>query len=621
MTQYATETIRPASQSELVDQLVHFDGPPEQFLQQLLGVQCELAEAESGAILRLGPQGAQVVAAHPAWREDEPMPVWLARASESTPRLLREKQTMVLPLKEAEELYDQPASRHLVLTPLRGAGAIRGAAAFLIQSRDRDRLLRSRERIELTVSLLSLYEMRLTLQQRNRAMQRLKQALSTLATINEHERFRAAGMALCNELAAQFQAARVSLGFRAGRYVKVRAISHTEKFVRKMKLVQDLESAMEECYDQDEEIVYPSSPEAGYVCRASRELAMRHGSPSICSVPLRKGGQPEAVLTVERDEARPFSAEEVEQLRLTADLCSARLVELHEHDRWFGARLAAGSRKGLAKLVGPEHTWMKLTAVLVLAGVLFLTLARGADRVESSFSVEAVRQQVIPAPFDGYLAAAHAEPNDLVTAGETVLAELDTAELRLQLSEAQAELAGHLKQADIAMREGKQVEVQIAQADADRLAARIERLRYQLAHATITCPIDGVVLSGDLKKKVGGPVSKGDVLYEVAPLSALRAVLMVPEDRINDVEVGDRGHLASASNPGLYVPFEVERISPIAKVVEQANVFPVRVKLRDENAQLRPGMEGVAKIEVGERSYAWIWTRDLVNWVRMKLWI
>jgi hypothetical protein len=32
-------------------------------------------------------------------------------------------------------------------------------------------------------------------------------------------------------------------------------------------------------------------------------------------------------------------------------------------------------------------------------------------------------------------------------------------------------------------------------------------------------------------------------------------------------------------------------------------------------------MEGLAKVDIGQRAYGWIWTRKLVNWVRMKLWI
>ena len=38
-----------------------------------------------------------------------------------------------------------------------------------------------------------------------------------------------------------WQCERVSLGFFKGRYVQLRAMSHTEKFSRKMKIVQELE--------------------------------------------------------------------------------------------------------------------------------------------------------------------------------------------------------------------------------------------------------------------------------------------------------------------------------------------------------------------------------------------
>ena len=75
------------------------------------------------------------------------------------------------------------------------------------------------------------------------------------------DRFAGAAMTFCNEIAARWQADRVGLGFLKGRYVQLKALSHTEKFSRKMKLVQDIEAAMEECLDQDVEIIYP--PAAG----------------------------------------------------------------------------------------------------------------------------------------------------------------------------------------------------------------------------------------------------------------------------------------------------------------------------------------------------------------------
>jgi biotin carboxyl carrier protein len=225
------------------------------------------------------------------------------------------------------------------------------------------------------------------------------------------------------------------------------------------------------------------------------------------------------------------------------------------------------------------------------------------------------------------------EKGDPVEADKTVLATLDTAELRLELGRARAELAGYLKQSDAAMRDGKTVDAQIAQAQADRVRAEAQLLEHRIGQAAITSPLGGTVVTGDLKRRIGAPVKTGDVLFEVAPLESLRAVLSVPEDLIADVIVAERkartkgeephGELATARHPDRRLPFVVERINPVAEVVNQKNVFKVRVRLTDVKGQdwMQPGMEGAAKIDIETRHYAWIWTRRLINWLRMKLWL
>jgi len=55
--------------------------------------------------------------------------------------------------------------------------------------------------------------------------------------------------------------------------------------------------------------------------------------------------------------------------------------------------------------------------------------------------------------------------------------------------------------------------------------------------------------------------------------------------------------------------------------VNDRNIFKVRVRLSEPPFWMRPGMEGVAKVSIGERPYIWIWTRKVVNWLRMKLWL
>ncbi len=608
--------------ADVIDRLSRFDGPPEQFLSNLLAVQCQIGPAECGAILRAGRErGADVLAVYPPLPEGAPAPVWLAQAAEACRAVVAGGATTVQAVHSPDDMYGQPARRSLILAPLRGERAVRGVAAFFVDAQDPAALAGVRERLELTVGLLSLYEMRLLLQRRQTDLRRLRAAMETLAAVNVQERFTGMAMALANEVAARWQCERVSVGFLKGRYVHLRAMSHTEKFSRKMKLVQDIEATMEECLDQDVEILYPAPPEATYVSRAADELAKHHGVATALSLPLRRAGEATAVLTLERPGGEAFTVEEVESLRLAADLCTPRLANLEEHDRWFGARMAAGVRKGTAAVVGPKHTWIKLAVIAVCGLLAFTIFGKGDYRIEAPFVLEPIELRVVPAPFDGYLQGVFTEPNKAVIGGKSVMATLETADLRLELAAAKAERATYLKQAAAARRDYKTVEVQIAEAQADKVTASINLLDYKISQAKIIAPISGVVVKGDLERQIGAPVKTGDTLFEVAPLDALRAELSVPEADSADLEVGQEGELATASFPDKHFGFVVERINPVAEVAEQKNVFKVRVRLKRLDGRMRPGLEGIAKVDIDRRRYIWIWTRPIVRWVRMKLWI
>jgi len=613
---------------EIVDRLSRFDGPPEQFLAALLTVQCTLSGAEGGVILRVSPSGeVRVLAVHPPLRPGATAPVWLAQSVESAARVVQEGRTAIVPLHSDHALYGEPARRHVILVPLRGGGGVRGAAAFVIATGDQTVLAARRENLELSAGLLSLYEMRLTLQRRQLDLRRLRVAMETLAATNEQQRFTAAAMAICNELAARFQCDRVGFGVLKGRYVKLKGLSHTEKFSRKMKIVQDIEAAMEECLDQDVEIVHPAAGEATYISRATGELSARHGPTAVLSLPLRRGGETVGVLTLERPIDRPFDVEEIESLRLTADLATAGLLNLHEQDRWFGAKLAGAARKGLAALIGPKHTWAKVLVLAVIAAVLLLTFAQGSYQAEATFVVQAVGRRVVPAPFDGYLADVSVEPGQAVHAGQE-LARLSTEDLRLERASLQAERAVYQQQAHAAMAEAlqderKRAEARIARLQAERISARIELLDYRIRQAKLVAPIDGKVKvkGDDLKRQIDMKIATGDVLFEVVPVDDLRAELSVPEDQIADVQERMEGELATAMHPGRRVRFVVERINPVAEVSGDRNVFKVRVRLLGRHDWMLPGMEGSARVRIGRRSYGWLWTRRLVNWLRMKLWV
>lgn len=619
--QTAEQTQQPPSTAELIERLSQFDGPPEHFLVNLLAVQCYVTAAENGSILRINPTGTtEVLAVYPALPQGASAPVWLARAVESAPGVIAGGKTAIKPLHDQESLYGQPARRNLVMIPLRTGGGFAGLGAFVVESADNATLIACRERLELTISLLSIYEMRLALSKRQGDLKRLKMAMDVLAAVNEHDRFAGSAMAFCNELASRFASDRVGLGFLKGRYIHLKALSHTEKFSRKMKLVQDIEAAQEECLDQDVEILHPTPEGATFVARAAKELSVRHGPTAILCLPLRREGKPLAVVSLERPLDKPFTAEEAESLRLICELVTPRVANLHEHDRWVGARLVAGVRKGASLAVGPKHTWIKLLALAGCGFILFLCLAKGQYRADGKFVIEASKVHLLAAPFDGTVEQATLKLGDPVKAGETVLAVMDTRDLQKRLGTLQSQKDAYDAQATKARSEGKIADALVAEAQSKAVAAQMDLLNSQVEKARILSPVNGRLTKGDLEKQYRFPVKQGDILFEVAPLDDLRAELSVDEEDIGDLRVGMEGELATVGAPGRKIGFVVERINPVAEVVEQQNVFKVRVRLKDIPPDLMPGMEGVAKVDVDRRHYASIWTRKLVNWIRMKLW-
>lgn len=463
-------------------------------------------------------------------------------------------------------------------------------------------------------------DVRARLDEANAQLAQLSLAMELAIETAGLTRFVALAMAICNLLAVRCKARRVSLGILRGRAVHVMAMSQTERILRKMQLVRDMEEAMEECLDQDADILFPAPAAGNVITRCAAKMVSAYGTGTLHALPLRRDGCV-GVLMLEFEPGRNVTAAELAPLRTAADLLTPRLMDLYEHDRWFGARWARNWRGILAKLLGPTHTWIKAAAI---AGAVFLAwafFARGTFHIIAPFTLEPVRQAQIVAPFDGYIKAVLVRPGDRIIAHRTVLAGLHTAKLRDQLAAAQAQFAAYAKQAQVAQARGKIADMQIADDSMNGAAAKIRLLRRQIAHAAITSPISGVVLTGNLLRRIGAPVHLGDVLFRVAPIQPLLARINVHDEDILYVKAGQKGSLATASYPADKISLTVTHIDPLAMVKHKQNIFRVRAVLAHPPAWFRPGMQGTARIDAGRRRYIWMWTRGLINWIRMKLWL
>jgi biotin carboxyl carrier protein len=452
-------------------------------------------------------------------------------------------------------------------------------------------------------------------------LSRLQQAMGVLLAVNSEENFKAAALSFCNVMASEWQCERVSIGFNNDKNIQLESTSYTDNFFKKTGLVRLIQSAMEECADQDEQIIYPPSREDAYVCRAAESLSKKHGQTTILSIPLHKNETVQGVVTLQRPGHLSFWPDETDTLHLACQLCAPRLIDLYESHHWIASALKKKKQSLMQSLSSPQQSGAKIGAISIFLFILFMLFFKGSYKAESPFTLEATYQQVIPAPFDGYINSVHVEVGDTIEGHKTVLATLDTAELQLERAKAMAEKEGFLKQYAEAMRDNEIAQAQMAKANSDKTDAQIQLLNYHMEQAQLISPINGTVVKGDIKRRIGAPVKTGDVLFEVTPLESLRAELQVPEDQILHVRVSQKGNLATYSYPSRHIRFEVEKINPVAEVINKRNVFKVQVKLLETADWMRPGMEGVAKIHTDPKPYAWIWTRKATNWIRMKLWI
>jgi len=206
-----------------------------------------------------------------------------------------------------------------------------------------------------------------------------------------------------------------------------------------------------------------------------------------------------------------------------------------------------------------------------------------------------------------------------VAAGE-LLATLDDRDLKLEQVRLSTEQAQYRRERRQAAAEGDRARVRILTAQIEQAEAQLALIDEQLARTRLTAPFDGILVSGDLSQSLGAPVQQGEVLFEVAPADAYRVQLAVAEGDIDDLAVGQTGTLVLAALPEQRLPMEVTLITPVATVVDGQNSFAVEARLTETPKRLRPGMEGVGKIDIGERRLIWIWTRGFLDWARLKLW-
>lgn len=183
--------------------------------------------------------------------------------------------------------------------------------------------------------------------------------------------------------------------------------------------------------------------------------------------------------------------------------------------------------------------------------------------------------------------------------------EMEEAESAVAVSRSRWQAA--LSEVRLSKSPPKPEEEAVLRQQINRQQAQIGFLESQAAAQVISSPIEGLVVEG------AGLV----VVYDD---QQMEATVLISDYDIERVELGDEAVLRVRSFPDLTFRGLVGRISRAGSYSSATASFEVAILYDNPQGQLRPGMSGYAKIEIGKSSLFGLAMRKLKSLIRVEFW-
>ena len=415
-----------------------------------------------------------------------------------------------------------------------------------------------------------------------------------------------ASLVLVNHFRDLLDCHRVAIVFRdnAQSEFKILAVSGTDSFDQHSPITVLMQTVSRNACKGDEPAVWSRTPAGSETGESTIHLALRQLADHLrsdCTIVVPTTdcqGQPNGCLIVAGEKQLADKAATLCSTKLFGNMIGSQLDLLNQAHASTITRTSGAVVRFVRSNLG--------RVILAVAAAIFVAmLVPLPHKIKSDCVIEPVSRRFIAAPFDGKLEQTLVEPGDLVRQGD-LLARLDGSEIRMQLSALRAEYDRESKHCDAALSSGNIAESQIARHEMEKIALDISLKEKRIGNLEIQSPIDGMVVSGDLKQVVGAPLTVGQSMYEIAPLEELIVEVFIPEEEIGYVEQGMQVSLRTDAFPLSAFTGTIKRIHPRSEMRNEQSVFVAELVLDNPDASLRPGMNGTAKVSGQYRLFGWI---------------
>ncbi len=443
-------------------------------------------------------------------------------------------------------------------------------------------------------------------------------AHNLLSNLSRHGGLEELAFSLVNSIAELCGCSRVTLARAQSGKLKLMAISGQSKIDQKRALAGHLHKAFKETWVKGTLCFQPENMDKD--APAHSALYKANDQHPLLSMRVGGEGKNAFLLMLERPADAPFLAAQKEAINHVLQPVGALLSVVHANEKSVQERLYERASTVKNRWINFGQ-WSKRRVCFTVAccALLLSALVPVSHKVNAIAHIEAADRQVLVAQQDGFVLSAHARAGEFVESG-FVLATLDTSTLNLNAEKWQSEMEKNRQQYSEALAAHNRTELSRLRADAQRIAAEVALIEQKMQKSQLLAPFSGVLMQGDWAQKLGAPVKSGDVLFEIASAEKYRLVLEVDEHDIAFIDSGQPAQLRMASLPNQLWDATLDGLMPVAVSEKGQSRFRLPATISGDATRLRPGMQGIAKVNVGHRSILWVYTHRLFDRIRYVAW-
>lgn len=501
------------------------------------------------------------------------------------------------------------------------SGSMLGVMSLVVRCSDEFPAAMYRELLEALAAQLALGASRIDVAKRTPAQAAPDASLSKAAKYTSGVEM---AFALVSSLRSKLGCELAAIGTADGPRVRVQAVSGLDEVSSRAEAVRLMTDAMGEAADRGEPVVYqiparqsdPSDP--GF--RVHKRWYDHVGGACLASIPLEAGAGGTMIVSLRRKPELPFSAEEIKTVRTLMEPYAPAFGLIDRANRSLVVHAKKSVAKAYSELLAPRGWGRKAAAVLVSLFVLWVLFGSLAYDVSAPATVRPSVVRHIGAPSEGVLLTVLATAGDRVSEGQ-VLAVFDDSELSAQRAQLDARARVAQINEDRAISEGKSVDAELARAEFALASAELAEVERRIAQSRIVAPFSGLVLSGDLRERVGETMAMGTPLFEIAQDGGWKLEIEMPQRIAADLAPGRVGGFAPNARPEAASDIQLTRVKPLAEAIGGKTVYIAEAELGEGEEWLRPGMEGMARVNFGRRAVWWVASHRFVDYFRTNFWL